>query len=120
MREPRTIFVTMGNTRENQAFFGRLWPEARVVSDPDRELYDAFGLARGSVLQLFGPSVWSAGLRSAMKGNLVGMPVGDPFQMPGMFLVEGRDVLWSHTFAHAGDTPDLRTLMPDLAQLEIS
>ena len=107
---PRTVFVGLGDEAENKAFFGRLWPEARVVSDPKKVLYAAFGLERGSVWQLLGPSVWSAGLRAAMKGNFVGLPVGDPFQMPGLFLLQGERVTWGHEFGHAGDAPDFRRL----------
>lgn len=81
------------------------------MSDPEKVLYHAFGLERGSVFELFGPSVWGAGLRAAMKGNFVGMPVGDPFQMPGLFLLRGERVEWRHDFDHAGDLPDFRLLL---------
>lgn len=77
-------------------------------------LYEAFGLERGSVLQLLGPAVWSSGLRAAMKGNFIGMPVGDPFLMPGLFLLQGERVTWRHEFGHAGDSPDFRALVRDL------
>ena len=49
----------------------------------------------------------------AGKGHVVGKPVGDPWQMPGLSLVQNPDVLWSHDFAHIGDHPDFTT-MPQL------
>ena len=61
------------------AFFGRLWPEARAVSDPSAELYATFGLGRKSVLSMFDPRLAAAGLRAIAKGNAVGLPQGDPF-----------------------------------------
>jgi hypothetical protein len=55
---------------------------------------------------MFGPGVWLAGARAALKGNTVGKPVGDPWTMPGLFLLKGDAILWRHTFRHAGDHPD--------------
>lgn len=111
---PNILFVYMGSVVEGEAFFATAWPEARAVSDPTKQLYSAFGLERGSVGQVFGPGVMACSLRAAGKGHVVGKPVGDPWQMPGLFLVQGPDVLWSHDFAHIGDHPDF-TIMPKLA-----
>lgn len=87
-------------------FFGRLWPEARAVSDPDSILHRAFEVGRTSPLNLLHPGVASAGLRALMKGNPAGLPQGDPFLMPGLFLVQDGAVLWRHRFRHIGDHPD--------------
>lgn len=68
------------------------------------------GLGRGTIGQLFGPSVVACSLRAAAKGHGIGRPVGDPLQMPGLFYVSGGTVLWRHDFAHAGDHPDFDRL----------
>lgn len=101
------VFVHQGSVDQGCGFFERLWPEARAVSDPERELYDAFGLGRGSLRQMFGPSVWRRGLEAFVKGHRIGLPVGDPWVMPGMVLVRDGRVTWRHTFTHAGDHPRL-------------
>lgn len=108
---PTLLFFYMGSVAEGQEFFAKAWPEARAVSDPSKIYYSAFGLARGSLGQLLSPGVVACGLRAAAKGHIGGKPVGDPQQMPGLFLVQGADVLWKHDFAHAGDHPDL-TMLP--------
>lgn len=106
----------MGTPEEGRRFFDGLWPEARAVSDPEKRLYAAFGLARGGAKALFGPGVWLSGLRSARKGHGIGRPVGDPFMMPGAFVLDpGGRVLWEHRYDHAGDHPDFASLPAEIA-----
>lgn len=91
----------MGSPEEGERFFAERWPEARAVSDDDKRLYRTFGLARGSLGQLFGLTVFAAGLRSIRWG--VGRPVGDPLMMSGWFLVDRSGAIsWSHRHEHAG------------------
>jgi hypothetical protein len=59
---------------------------------------------------MFGAATWTAGLRALRKGHFIGRPVGDPWMMPGMFLVADGAILWSHDFEHAGDHPDFDTI----------
>ncbi len=113
---PPVLFFYQGTEEQGRAFFDDLWPEARAVADLAKRFYDGVGLARGSVGQMFGAKVWACGVRAAAKGHFVGAPVGDPWTMPGLFLVEpdGR-VAWQHDFAHAGDHPDFARI-PSLAR----
>lgn len=91
----------LGTPAEGDAFFEERWPEARAVSDPNQELYRAFGLGRGRIGQLFGPRVLWAGIKARRFG--VGKPVGDPLVMSGWFLVQGDRLTWSHVHGHAGE-----------------
>jgi hypothetical protein len=95
---------------EGAAFFSSRWKEARAVSDPEKVFYKGFGLQRGSPLEILGPSVVACSLRAAAKGHGLGVPVGDPLQMPGLFYVADDRILWQHDFAHAGDHPDFEKL----------
>lgn len=56
---------------------------------------------------MFGSEVWACGARATLKGHTIGKPVGDPWMMPGLFLVTdtGR-ILWQHDYSHAGDHPN--------------
>lgn len=87
-------------------FFGRLWTEARVVSDMDKQFYNAFGVARGGLREMLGADVWACGVRTAMKGHRGGLVVGDPWTMPTTFVVQGERVLWGYEGKHAGDHPN--------------
>jgi hypothetical protein len=83
------------------------------VADAPRRLYAAFGIGQGGKRQMFGPGVWLAGARAALKGHAGGEAAGDPWTMPGLFLVKGHAILWRHAFRHAGDHPDFARI-PDV------
>lgn len=93
------LLVAQGTPDQADEFFEGRWPEARVVSDTDRQLYPAFGLRRASLGQMFSPKVLAAFWKHRVHG--VGRPVGDTFLLSGAFVVAGADV----SFAHRGETP---------------
>jgi hypothetical protein len=101
------LYVTLGDPDATRAFFADFDPDARAVADPDKALYAAFGLERGSGGQLVSPAVFSAGLRAILKGNGIGLPVGDVMQLSGEFLVQYGRVLFAHRARHTGDHPSL-------------
>lgn len=113
---PRIVFIHQASPKSGERFFGRYWPGAPAISDPQRTLYDAVGLGRGSLLQLLGPRVWLAGLRALLKRHTPGLRRdGDPWTMPGLLLVDPADegpaqVRWSHQFSHAADSPSFDAL----------
>ena len=107
---PRCVFVHIGGERRRASFFGEMWPDAAVIDDPHRTVYQAFGLGRGNLRQLVGADVWKAAMRAIGKGAKLGLPRSDPFVMPGEFLADHRGVLWAHTFGHAGDVPDAKDI----------
>ncbi len=108
---PPILFFHHGTADQGAAFFGRSWPEARVVSDANKQFYTAFGLSRGSAAQLFGPGALLRGLQATLKDHGIGRPVGDPLLMPGAFLVQNDQVLWQHAYRHVGDHPDFAPVM---------
>ena len=114
---PPLLFFFQGSVADGAAFFDTLWPAARAVADPERQFYAGLGLERGGMRAMFGTQTWACGLRAVRKGHFIGRPVGDPWLMPGLFLVDnGGRLLWRHDFAHAGDHPDFRALPALLAR----
>lgn len=104
---PTPLFVGLGDADETTEYMKPTWPEAPVICDPDRVLFNAFELGRGSVMQMFGPSVWACHLRASFKGNFFGRFVGDPWIMPGVFVVDrARTIRYKHDFRHHGDHPN--------------
>ena len=100
------LFVHMGAPDAGAGFFADMWPQARAIADaPGLPLYRAFGLEKGTPAQMMNLSVIACSVRAIGKGNIPGKPVGDPLQMPGLFLVQGRRVLWQRDYKHAGDSP---------------
>jgi hypothetical protein len=106
------IFVHMTPDPVRADEFFRRWgsPGAEHVADPDRVLYRAFGLERGSAVALFGPKVWLRGAQAFLKGYGVGGLQGDGFQMPGVFLLRDARIVAAHRHATAGDQPDYALL----------
>jgi hypothetical protein len=103
---PDVLFFFQGSAMEGKAFLRRYWPAARAVADPQGFFYEAFGVERGGVVEMFRPAVWSAQSRAAAKGHRNGDRSGDIWRMPGAFLARGDEILWAHDFRHAGDRPD--------------
>lgn len=115
---PAVLFIHRASVEAGDAFFSARAPEARAISDPDGDLFAAFGLQRGRLLELLGPRALWAALRALIGGNFVGRPTGNETQMPGAFLVRGRQILLAHRARHAGHHPDLdriRDLSKELA-----
>jgi hypothetical protein len=108
----RIVLVHMGDDASAREFFAKYGlDDVARVSDPDRELYRAFDLRRGSPWQLFGLRVWWRGfVAGVLGGHGVGALAGDGFQMPGVFLM--RDGRIERAFRHqsAGDRPEYETL----------
>jgi hypothetical protein len=108
---PQILYVYQGTPADGQAFFDKHHPGARAIADLPRTLYNAFDIQRATMGQGFGPMVWSCAIRAVAKGNGVGKPIGDPWMLPGMFLIHpDQSITWSHPFKHVGDHPDLRTI----------
>ena len=86
------------------AYFGLTG--ASWFADPDRLLYRALSVGRGSFWQLLGPHVIVAGILGIFRGYGIGKPVGDTFQMPGTAVIHKGRVIRQHIHTHAGDQPD--------------
>lgn len=103
---PTPLFVGLGDREETCEYMKPTWPEAPIICDPERTLFNAFELGRGSVMQMFGPSVWACHLRASFKGNFFGKFVGDPWIMPGLFVIDrAKSIRYRHEFRHQGDHP---------------
>lgn len=102
---PSIVFVYQGSVDAGLAFFERFAADARAIADSAKTFYKAFGLDRGSLRQVLGPAVWSRGFEAWREGHRLGKPVGDPRQMPGVFLVEADRILWSFRPDTAGEMP---------------
>lgn len=90
------IAIINQGTPQETAVFGRKYaPGLRMLSDPERKAYAAYGLERGDIFQTFlNFKVWAALRRARRKGFLVETPPAgqDAMQMSGMFIInrEGR------------------------------
>jgi peroxiredoxin len=108
----RLVLVHMGSPEQGETLVKSFGLDGAVpISDPQKRLYAAFNLARGSLTQLFGPRVWVRGfVAGILRRHGVGALVGDGFQMPGAFLVHQGVIRRAFRHADAADRPDYCTL----------
>lgn len=102
------VLVHMGEPEFGREFFRKYGlDDALQISDPKQTLYRAFGLRRGTLRMLFGPSVWWRGFDAAIRQRHgIGKLAGDGFQMPGVFLIFHGQVIRSYRHQSAADRPD--------------
>jgi len=100
-------FVMMSSPTKAQEFKDNLRSPHTFISDPDRELYRKMGLSNGGSKEMFGPKVWARGFGAILRGHFVGLPIGDPWQMPGVFVIEtDGEISWSYVSKDASDNPE--------------
>jgi hypothetical protein len=99
------VLVHMGSMEDGRKMLDRVeLKEVPHLSDPSCELYRSYGLARGTVSQLFGPAVWWRGFQSAiLRGHGLGTLNGDGFQLGGAFLVRNGKIIESFPAKNAAD-----------------
>lgn len=113
---PQVLFVSMATKEEAAAFAGRLWPEARVIADPHKVLYDAFGVERGGVREMVGPRSVARAIQATAKGHLRRATQEDRRTLPTFLVVVDERIRWRFDGGHAGHRPDLASI-PRLAGL---
>lgn len=72
-------------------------------SDPECQLYRAFGLQRGTISQLMGPNVWWRGFLAWRKGYGFNTVQGDGFQLGGAFLLNHGEIVESQRAQNAAE-----------------
>ncbi|MDX1679752.1 MAG: hypothetical protein R3242_03380 [Akkermansiaceae bacterium] len=113
-RGSRLVLVHMLRDGKEAKYLGDE-PAVASVSDPKCELYRAFGLGNGGLLELFGPRNWWLGIRALFQGCGVGRLAGNGLQMPGAFVLHQGEILAAQRARTAGDLPDLPRLFEDVS-----
>ncbi len=81
------------------------------ISDVNQEMYRRYGLRKATIKSLMGlPNWWRAFVAGLLKGHLIGKPAGDPFQMPGVFVLHKNHILNKFTYQYVSDRPDFISL----------
>jgi hypothetical protein len=109
-----SLFVYPADLAEGEEFFNEFWPEARAVSDPEGRLFAALGISRASLRQIFGPSVWRELGRARQRGYRGSRIIGNPWLLPGLFLVRNREIVWRFIYSNIGDHPDFDEVLAQI------
>jgi peroxiredoxin len=114
----RIVLVHMGDSEA----IGRLVEKNGLagvdrICDREQNLYRAFGLKRGKLMQLFGPSVLWRGLQAGLLARHgIGRVSADSGQMPGLFLLDKAAIIRRYRHRSAGDRPDYAVICEALAE----
>lgn len=99
--------IHMATDRQAELVF-RLYgmEDAARFSDPDRSLYEAFGLRRVTMRELMSKELFKRGFEACVRErHAMSVPRGDPMQMPGVFLLDRGSVAASFIHEHPWDRP---------------
>lgn len=114
-RGARVAAVTMGGPEEASAFCGPRAPGVLCLADPERHAYRAYGLGMAGAAEVFSPQVIVGGVQAAMEGHSQGATMGEPRQMPGLFVIgKGGALLLAHysrTVADHGEPAAIRAAL---------
>ena len=102
----RVVLVGLGSSGEAEAFRKALALKFPVVCDPDRRLFGAYGLKRMNLFQLASPSLMLKGVKALSQGHTMGLPRGDVYQLPGVFIIDRKGrIRYSHIGRDPADHP---------------
>jgi peroxiredoxin len=103
-KDENIVLVAMGKVSETADFKERMEIPQQIISDPNKLLYEAFGLRKGSLGQIVNPSTIRKTFNAMRSGNSLGMVKTDPWMLAGTFRIEqDGDVSFEH---YASDISD--------------
>ena len=76
--------------------------------DPEKKLYQYFGVQKGRLRQLYGLSVMMRGIKAGVidgHGHAF-KAIGDVEQMPGLFMLDKGCIIRSYVYQFSSDRPD--------------
>lgn len=107
----QVAFVHMSTEEKADRFFEEFGVgDVPRFADPDRRLYQALELKRGSLGALLGPRVWLGAARAFGRGFRQGATEGDASQLPGVFLVVDGEIVKAHRSKDPSEVPDYLAL----------
>jgi len=108
----KIVFVHMADNETANRYFNRYnLPKVEHISDPECEYYAALGLVKGNFKQLLGLTGWIRGFTAGIvEGHGIGKQMGDGFQMPGVFIVQGGKIREHYIHKLSSDKPNYEEL----------
>lgn len=113
----QVVAIGLGQPKHAERFCGQLAPSVTCLTNEATDLNRAYGLTRGSLLQLMGPAGIANGMRAMRKGFTQGKSTGDEQMLPGTFVVDKAGVVrYTYYSGNAGDHPDITAVLRQVAQ----
>ncbi len=104
--QARVVLAGMGTPEASEAFRKQFSIPFPLICDPDRTLYDLYGLKRMGVLGFASPSLALKSLAAVSQGYMAGIPTGDVKQLAGVFVIDSSGIVrFRHLSADPADFP---------------
>ena len=102
------VFIHMGPAEVAEKLFKKYKLNGcEHVTDPDSYYYARFGLTKCNISQLFGLTAWAKTMEYGLiKGHEYVLPIGDGFQMPGLFMLQNGLIIAEFRHTAVYDQPD--------------
>ncbi len=108
----QVVLVGLGTPERAEAFKQQFFLSFPLICDPEKKLYQIYGLGRASVADMASPTFLLKGLKTLSRGHIPGMPRDDVMQMPGVFLIDtSGNIRYAHYSKDPSDNPSIETLL---------
>jgi len=108
----QVVLVGLGTFDRAAAFKKQFSISFPIICDPEKTLYQTYGLGRGSLAGMASPVFLLKGLKTLARGHLPGMPQDDIRQMPGVFLISTSGTIrYAHYSKDPSDNPSIEALL---------
>jgi peroxiredoxin len=113
------LLVGIGSEKETETYRKTYAPEFPMVYDPERRLHQAFQLKQTSLLKMTSASLLLKSINVIGKGYGLGLPRGNIYQLPGVFIIDTMGVIrYSYFSRDPADRPNPEELLFELAKIE--
>ena len=108
----QVVLVGLGTPYRAKAFRKQFFLSFPIICDPEKKLYQTYGLGRSSVTRLASPAFLLKGLKALSRGYTPSVPRGDVMQLPGVFLIDtAGKIRYAHYSKDPSDNPTIETLL---------
>jgi len=108
----QVVLVGLGTPDRAEAFKKLFSLSFPIICDPEKKLYQTYGLGRSSIVRMASPALLLKGLKTLSRGHAPGVPQGDVMQMPGVFLTDtAGNIRYAHYSKDPSDNPSIETLL---------
>lgn len=108
----QVVLVGLGNPDDAEAFKKKFSLSFPIICDSETNLYQKYGLQKGSVSGFMSPSLWLKGLKTLAKGHMPGISRDNVMQMPGVFLIDtSGHIRYAYYSKDPSDNPSVASLL---------
>ncbi len=108
-------FVCMESVEEAARFKAKQGSPHRFISDPERKVYESFGVKRGTNRQMINLRTIGRGMMATFSGSIQGKSTSDTMQLAAVIILDQQGkIAWSRYAQDASDVVDEKTLREQL------